>query len=325
MRHVTPPPAVDGGRSGAGPVSFSTVGLPVSRRLELWEHYNARALVGLTCTTVNESPLAATESNVWLPRLEFARVTGNPHVVERTARQIRTHPADAVVLYLTLAGEAFFHDRDGVRALRPGQAVLCDADVPFLRGFSRRLEELALKVPRAVFEGITDGAPPRTPRVFDLGDGHGHALAALMDATLRGAHDGDRARAESDALGLLRALVVGAGAAEGGAHLRAARAFIERHLREPGLSAARVAAAIGISERQLSRVFAREGTGVARWILDRRLDLAHAALTSPTEPAVPIGRLARECGFASPSYFTRAFGQRFAVTPGEARRHGPRG
>lgn len=324
MRHVTSPePVADGGEAGrAGPVSFSTVGLPVARRLELWENYNARALVGLTCTTLDESPLAATESNVWLPRLEFARVTGNPHLVERTTRQIRAHPAEAVVLYITLAGEAFFHHHDGVRVLRPGQAVLCDADAPFLRGFSRRLEELALKVPRTVFEGITDGASLRTPGVFDVGPAsgaHGHALARLMDATLRGGGDGDLRHAESDALGLLRALVVGPGAGEVGAHLRAARAFIELHLREPGLSAARVAAAVGISERQLSRVFGREGTGVARWVLDRRLDLAYGALTSAAGRPVPIGQVARDCGFTSPSYFTRAFGQRFAMTPREAR------
>ncbi len=41
-----------------------------------------------------------------------------------------------------------------------------------------------------------------------------------------------------------------------------------------------VAAAIGISERQLSRVFAADGISVPRHILERRLQLARALLSS---------------------------------------------
>src|SRR2546429_5712476 len=35
------------------PVRFSTVGLPPRQRLELWERYNAQALIGLNCKTIN--------------------------------------------------------------------------------------------------------------------------------------------------------------------------------------------------------------------------------------------------------------------------------
>jgi len=321
--HASTDPAATAG--GGGPSRFSTVGLPDARRLELWEDYNARSLVGLVCTTMNEAPLAATELNVWLPNLQFAHVTGTPHLVERTTRQISAHPAEAVMLYITLAGEAFFYSQDDVRVLRPGEAVLYDADQPFARGFSRGLRELVVKIPYPVFERTFGAAPRRIPRVLDVcrtpvADVHGRALAGLMRGALRGGGVQDRPRLESDALALLGALVDGPAARDAGlARLRAAQAYIERHLSDHDLSAARVAGGIGVSERQLSRIFSRQGTGVARWILERRLDLAHRALTAPADGRTSIGAVAHACGFASQSYFTRAFRQRYAATPTDVR------
>jgi AraC-like DNA-binding protein len=321
------------GEPGPGPTRFSTVGLPPSRRLELWEDHNARALIGLACKTIDGAPLAATELNLPLPRLQFAHVTGNAHMVERTRRQITSHSTDAVVLYIALEGEAFFYHQGGVLLTRPGQAVLCDADEPFVRGFSHGLKELALKVPASLFEEISEGAALRGPRVLDIQEtgtaaspgtpdplgGYGRALATLMNSALRGGPGQDPAQLEDEALGLLRSLVLGPPAGSGRSHTAAARAFIERHLRERALSAPRIAAGIGISERQLSRAFGREGASVPRWILDRRLDLAHEALTAEGGQGASIGQVAAECGFSSQSYFSRAFKARFSVTPGEAR------
>src|ERR1039457_4148106 len=69
---------------------------PPQRRVELWEGHNAAALIGLSCHAA--TPLEATEINVPLGRIQLARVTGSPHVVERTAEVIRRSPADAVAV-----------------------------------------------------------------------------------------------------------------------------------------------------------------------------------------------------------------------------------
>ena len=90
------------------PVSFSTAGLPAAQRIALWEDYNAHALIGLRCRMLGEATLDATELNVQLEQVHLARVRGNAHVVERPLELIRSHPADAIAVYLTLVGEAFF-------------------------------------------------------------------------------------------------------------------------------------------------------------------------------------------------------------------------
>lgn len=137
------------------PVSFSTAGLPEAQKIARWEEHNAHALIGLRCHTLGAVTLDATELNLQLEQLHLARVRGNAHVVERPLEVIRSHPADAIAVYLTLVGEAFFYHDDGVRTLRPGQVLICDADRPFMRGFSRSAR---------LRPGAASGRPPASRR-----------------------------------------------------------------------------------------------------------------------------------------------------------------
>ena len=197
------------------PVSFSTAELPEAQRIGLWEDHNAHALIGLRCHMLGEVTLDATELNLQLEQLHLARVRGNAHVVERSPELIRGHPADAIAVYLTLVGEAFFYHDDGVRTLRPGQVLICDADRPFMRGFSRGLEELAIKVPRPLFRELTGLGSLDTPLVRDFarGDVAARTLARLVDRALR--PDGGEPVDERTALGLL-ASVAGSRSADPG-------------------------------------------------------------------------------------------------------------
>src|ERR1700761_7933529 len=109
------------------PGIFSTSGLPT-------------ALIGLAVRAPDS--LDATELNVRLPRARLARVTGSPHSVERTRDLILRCPADSVVVFLTLRGEARFV-ADGVALeRRSGDALAWETDRPFARTFARGLEEL---------------------------------------------------------------------------------------------------------------------------------------------------------------------------------------
>lgn len=303
------------------PRIFSTAGLPGPRRIELWESHNAAALIGLSCRTTGPGPLEATELNVQLDQVHLARVSGSSHVVERTAGVIRRSPADAIAVYLTLRGDAWFSAGDGTRALRPGHVLICDADRPFGRGFARGLEELAIKVPRAAFTEITGLASLRSPVVAGFARGRDPYASALARLAGRAARREHAAPAdERTVLELITVLVAGRDADTSLAYRAAARSFIEVHLPDPGLDAARVAAAVGISGRHLSRVFAADGTSVPRHVLSRRLQLAYAMLADPARAGLPVADVAARCGFTSVTYFSHAFRQRFGQRAGEVRR-----
>ncbi|MEU8662390.1 helix-turn-helix domain-containing protein [Actinoplanes philippinensis] len=289
---------------------FSTAELPEARRVELWEDHNRAALIGLRCRLLGDTPFDGTELNLQLDRLQLARVRGTSHVVERPADVVRRSPADAIAVYLTLVGEAFFYHDGGVLTLRPGQALICDADRPFMRGFSHGLDELAIKVPRGVFHDVTGRESVRAPIV-----------RATSRALVRTAGTALRTGGAVDEPALLRLIADLTGrtvADPATVHLANARAFIEDHLTDPGLNATRVAAGIGISERHLSRAFAGAGASLPRHILGRRLDRAHRLLAAV--PRTPVAEVAAACGFHSRTYFAQAFRERFGIRPTDVRK-----
>src|SRR5580692_5775120 len=319
------------------PGVFTTSGLPTARRVELWESHNAAALIGLTVRAPDS--LDAAELNVQLPRARLARVTGSAHSVERTRDLILRCPADSVAVFLTLRGEARF-TADGVALeRRRGDALAWEADRPFTRTFARGLEELVVTIPWAELIARSEspklmagpvvtsfGAPTATGPAGSAGsarsaargrpDPYARALARIVDRATRA---GRPLPDEPTVLDLVAAIAAGPRAAHAAAHRAAARSYIEEHLTDPRLCAAEIAAAAGISERQLSRLFAADGSSVPRHILSRRLQLAHSILSAISAPdraragAGPgskagaertVADVAASCGFTSATYFS---------------------
>jgi AraC-like DNA-binding protein len=96
--------------------------------------------------------------------------------------------------------------------------------------------------------------------------------------------------------------------------------FIEAHLRDASLSAHSVATGLGLSARYTRMVFMAEGEGIADYILRRRLEECASQLRNALWQRSSITDTAFAWGFSSMAHFTRAFKERFAVTPSEYRR-----
>ena len=319
------------------PVSvFSTAGLPAARRVERWESHNAAALIGLDVRAAD--PLDATEVVVLFPEIRLARVSGSAHAVERTAEVIDRCPANSIAIYFNLRGDASFTTAGGTRGLHPGDALVCATDRPFAREFARGLEELVVTVPCSALVQRADISQLSEPAImsFAVGGravsgphrplpGTGQYARALARLTGRATGPGSAPPPdEGTVLDLVAVLAAGRDAARATAHRAAAHCHIDEHLTDPGLGADRIAAAIGISERQLSRVFAADGTSVPRDILTRRLQLAYSILAAPPptrgEAAETVADVAARCGFTSASYFSHMFRQHFGLRAGDVRK-----
>lgn len=296
---------------------FATAQVPRGQRVALWERHNAEMLVALACRPPYGGSFAAVETNLQLGRAHLARVRGTAHLVDRSAGLVETHPTRGVAVYLTLRGEASFEHRGRRGFLRPGQLLVCDADRPLVRGFGRGLEELAVTVPWASIAGLTGMDGLDEPVVVTAGDPRGRALARIVGGAVR--RDRPVPAEERMVLELVTLLAAGDRAALPVAHRVAACAYIEEHLPDRRLSATEVAGAIGISGRQLSRVFAAAGTSVPRHILARRLDTAYGLLAGG---GVRVADVAARCGFGSAAYLSETFHRRFGVTAGDVRRGG---
>jgi len=96
--------------------------------------------------------------------------------------------------------------------------------------------------------------------------------------------------------------------------------FIEQHLTQQNLSPEAVARDQRISRRRLDEILHQQiGRSISRHIWNRRLERAAEDLRNPKGSRQPIAQIAFANGFESAAHFTRAFKNRYLVTPGQWR------
>jgi acetamidase/formamidase/AraC-like DNA-binding protein len=93
----------------------------------------------------------------------------------------------------------------------------------------------------------------------------------------------------------------------------------ERRLDDPDLTPAKIAAAEGISERYLQKLFEGTGSSFTHYLRERRLQRAWADLSNPAEAHHSISEIAFRAGFNDSAHFSRTFRQRFGISPREFR------
>jgi transcriptional regulator GlxA family with amidase domain len=105
---------------------------------------------------------------------------------------------------------------------------------------------------------------------------------------------------------------------EGDPRLNDALQLMEANVEEP-LATDEIAALVGISRRQLERLFRQYLNAMpARYYLNLRLAKARMQLRRSSQSVVQISLA---CGFASAAHFSNAYRERFGVTPREDRRN----
>ena len=128
----------------------------------------------------------------------------------------------------------------------------------------------------------------------------GNHLVDLVCLALAG--DGDRrALEEQDGIGAAR--------------LAAILRTISNQLTDPRLSAAAIAAQLGITPRYVHILLERSGRTFTQHVLQMRLEEAEARLSDDTDQRRKIADIAMEVGFSDLSHFNRAFRRHFGDTP----------
>lgn len=243
----------------------------------------------------------------------------------RSHAAIRRDQLDHYRVVVQLERELPF-DADGVRrVLKPGQMIFTDLSRP--EWFDNdRASCLVLYIPRNALDDLL-------PRPLDL---HGWMPQGPV-AMLLGDHIRSLARAAPHlttdqlpalnlaTLQLLAATVTPSAAtiaearpALDAALFRQARRIIDAQLADPGLSVESLCGALKVSRTTLYRLFEPEG-GVARCIRQRRLQRAHAIMSSSSQ-RVTIQHVADEVGFKQMAHFSRTFREHFGYSPSDVSR-----
>ena len=249
---------------------FSTHGLNDDQRSSRWEDWNRGALVGLNCHTPGGRGLRGEEVTLDLADLTLGHVQAERHQISRTARRPSTTARPA--RWWSMRSSAV--PRPSPTALAHGP---CRPVTPrhrrrpaLRRTFPTGFAELAIKLPLQpqARQGPQDRQAREAGQAGQARTGADGAhvvrtsgLAALRVRTLArqsrgrctaGGHGASRRSTRS------RSTCQRPDDRRGGVGDRFAlcRLLIEQHLADPRLSAPKLAGALKISERQLSRLFA---------------------------------------------------------------------
>jgi AraC-like DNA-binding protein len=304
---------------------YSTEHMPPEARYEAWLKRDWPRAEPIYRTVPTEDFDTVMES-VLLGQILFVRTEITAMTWERRAQDIRDSDFQPIIVNMMVKGSAQ-GDMDGRPFLEPpGAYHFHDLARPSLHGSTASLT-YALVLPR-------DLAKSWFPSLEDL---HGLVVTgdmakALMD--LAGSvwallPSLDAARAVRFQNAFLELLAAGAEAAGPAAPTRSTA---EAVLRERAIDAidlrlglerastSELCRVLETSPEQLSVAFRGDG-GLAAYLLGRRLDEARAALTG-LERAEPIGNIAHRLGFSDAAHLSRAFRQRFGLSPRAYRKMG---
>jgi len=267
-----------------------------------------------------------TESH--LGRLGVFSVCGSPQVVRRTCRSITAAPADPYKICIQLTGSAIIHQDGREVFLGPGQLALYDTGRPYDLRLSGEWACAVVTIPREALR-VSDRALHEAMRhPFSVHTGPGALLANLTQYALAhvGADEHDLCQAHLGEAGIeMVAGMLDASVHEdlevGAAGDRAAiLGYVRRHLREPDLTHASVAAAHHMSSRTLNRLFEGQERTVSEAIRCLRLEAVRSELEDPRWRKSPVMAVAARWGFRDQGHFTRAFKKRFGDAPATYRR-----
>ncbi|MFV0253732.1 MAG: helix-turn-helix domain-containing protein [Beutenbergiaceae bacterium] len=244
----------------------------------------------------------------------------DPSTGHRGQGQVARTDGEYFVLLMTLAGREVVEQGPDQSQLRPGSAVVWDSERPARYRVQQRLRKRSLIVPKSALGELGTRGRLRPGSVLHAQQPAMRLLAGYLDTI---AHTIDDLPLQSIAavrnatLELLGAALHAAasdGARPAAAVLTQAQRYIDEHLRDPALSPAAVASAVGVSLRTLHRLFSGAEVGVAEHIRMRRLAVARDDILA----GASITATARRMQFSDGSHFTRSFKQAYGHTPREA-------
>ncbi|MEU0970144.1 helix-turn-helix domain-containing protein [Streptomyces sp. NPDC005917] len=312
---------------------FRTTDLPTADRFDCWDAMMTSTLVPNALRSDHEDDFRASVRLLDLGTVQVSALSYPPLETLRTTRLIRRGDPECYQAMVNLRGGHRIVQGGRDITSGPGDLLCYDTTRPW-EGWagdrSLTVEGVMVQVPRALLPLPANRVERLIPLCLPAASG----IAALFSGYLRQMVAGAAAYRATEGthlvnttVELLTALLVHH--LDGGtavpdetqrhALLLQVQAFVQRHLGDPRLDPATIAAAHHLSVRSLHRLFGEQGTTVAGWIRSRRLERCHRDLADPLLRRRPIHAISTRWGLTDPAHFSRVFRAAYGMSPSEYR------
>jgi AraC-like DNA-binding protein len=313
----------------AQPVRFDSTAAAASLRSRYWHDVIAHTYFPLDMEFRHPD-----QFNGWLSLWDLGELSLTRNACDALLYRRRPHhfsrqvDEDFLVTVPTMSDVDFSQCGMSMRC-RPGQFVLERSHEPYEFSHDRTNDLHVLKVPARILNSRIRSPGRFCALPFDATRGIGSLLADMLRLiperfdTLSPAARTLLGQQLSELLALALSeddRVLGSSlSCVRDAHLARIESYVRRHLFDTDLDPERVAAASGISVRYMHRLFHETGQTLGRWVRERRLEAARAALSDVANRRT-LGEVALRCGLGDQAQFSRLFKAQFGQTPGEFRR-----
>ncbi|HEY6279829.1 MAG TPA: helix-turn-helix domain-containing protein [Streptosporangiaceae bacterium] len=301
-------------------------------RFAQWRHWISATFVPLECAQVGRAPFRGEVGHWDLGEMLVSRVAADPHLASRSRRMIAVRDAGYYKVGLLTRGSCRLTQVGREALLRPGDLAIYDCRRPYTMVFPEAHEMSflmfpcdRLRLPPAAVDEVLVTPVSSAESTASLVAPFLRQLVANLEHSRRPVNG----RLADNALDLLATLFgerAGAAPTDPGTVRRSlllnVHAWIDAHLADIDLDPVTIAAANHISVRYLHKLFHDEGTSVARWVRERRLDNCRRDLEDPALAQRGVQAIARRWGFADAAHFSRIFKASFGEPPGQYRRRG---
>lgn len=322
--------------------SVDTAWLPPAERFDFWQDLVARESAAARIRSAHADDFTASAQAIDLGVVRLGAWRYPSLELARTPRMIRSSDPELYQLVLPLTGHGVMSQQRRARPFDPSGFAFIDTVRPH---GSRQAADPAVAAPLETLTVLVPhGAlalPVRRVEALLAADipadrGMGALLAAFLRRVV--AHPEQYAADDAPQLGRVALDLISGTLAQRldverelpaevrDAGLRArVEAFVRRHLSDPALTPAAVAAAHHLSLRTLHRLFEGTGTTVAAMIRTARLAGCFRDLADPRLRHLAVHQVAARWGFRDRAHFSRAFRSAHGLSPREHRERCARG
>jgi AraC family transcriptional activator of tynA and feaB len=242
----------------------------------------------------------------------------------RRAVDIGRGESEAVKILWQLAGRSRIQQGPNRATLDAGTWTICDPGREYTIELDKGAHFLLILMPRAQCPGWLSAVNVLSARALPAG-GPAHIAMAALASMLRDISyldsESEDTLHESIVALVERALALELGSRgleaqpERSLQLPQVQAYILQHLADNALTVDRVATVFGVSRRSLYNIFIPSGVTPHAFIQSAKLDRACELLNQPTSRNASVAGIGRQCGFADPAHFSRAFHARHGIAP----------
>ena len=311
--------------STATSILASTADFDQHDKFVYWQEVVCRALVDLECRPMDGTAFEASVRGSILEGLSVVQIEASAHRVSRQPSAISRCGEESLIFNFVLSGTALAEQDGRSVVLRAGDGAVCDAQRPYSLRFDDAFKLITIKLAHSAIAHRAASIHRITAR--NLAESSqmcpilfGYLVSFSKQASLLEPATSEKVvrnftellSAALDEVILASPLPLSEYRATA---LMRVRDFVERNLDVCELGTSMVSTALNLSPRYINKLFEAENTSLTRYIGRRRLERAATDLQDPARAGLGISAIAMAHGFNDLSHFSRAFRQRFDLSP----------